>query len=198
MGDEKKPTAEPGTVRISKATRLQAITFTALMTALVCVIAPFSVPLPGEVPLSLANLMLLLAACLLGGRWGTMCAVLYLLVGMVGVPVFSGFGAGLGKLLGPTGGYLIGYVPMVMLAGCFVRSNRARWGVRLLGLLLGIVADYLIGTLWFCHVTGTGVSAALPACILPFLPGDILKALLLCYVAPKVRGAVEKAGHKLP
>ncbi len=198
MGNEKKPAAEPGTVRVSKPAKLQAITFTALMTALVCVIAPFSVPLPGEVPLSLANLMLLLAVCLLGVRLGTVCAVLYLLLGLVGVPVFAGFGAGLGKLLGPTGGYLLGYVPMVLLAGCIVRGNRARWGVRLLGLLLGMAVDYLIGTLWFCYVTGTGVSAALLACVLPFLPGDILKALLLCYVAPKVRGAVEKAGYKLP
>lgn len=178
-----------------RSTKIYTVTLTAVMTALVCVVAPFSIPLPGDVPLSMANFMLLLAVCLLGGRCGSVCCIIYLLLGMAGVPVFAGFGAGIGKLAGPTGGYLVGYLPMVLVAGAFYRpSKQRRWGLAV-GLALGILISYVPGTLWLSYVTETHLFTACFVGVLPFLPGDLLKLLLLVLLAPRLRGAVTKAGY---
>ena len=86
----------------------------------------------GPVPISLTNLAIYLSLYLLGWKWGTASYVVYMLIGMVGVPVFSGFTGGLGKLAGPTGGYIIGFVPMAVLAGLVIDRSRAgrssSWG----------------------------------------------------------------------
>ncbi len=155
------------------------LALTAVCTALVCVVAPFSIPLPGDVPLSMANFVLLLATCLLGERLGFLCCVAYLLLGIAGVPVFAGFGAGLGMLIGPTGGYLVGYVPMVVLAGVF--------SGRVTGLVLGILADYVFGTVWLWHTSGVPLVAACIAGVVPFVPGDVIKIILLYLLVPKLR-----------
>ena len=86
-----------------------ALAMTALMAAVTCVLAPMAIPI-GPVPISLTNLAIYLSLYLLGWKWGTASYVVYMLIGMVGVPVFSGFTGGLGKLAGPTGGYIIGFV----------------------------------------------------------------------------------------
>lgn len=178
-----------------KSTKIYTVTLTAVMTALVCVVAPFSFPLPGDVPLSMANFMLLLAVCLLGGRCGSVCCLIYLLLGMVGVPVFAGFGAGVGKLAGPTGGYLVGYLPMVLVAGAFCRLGKQRKWVLPIGLALGILVSYVPGTLWLSYVTGTDLFTACFVGVLPFLPGDLLKILLLALLTPRLRRAITKAGY---
>ena len=80
---------------------------TALMAAALCVLGPLSVPI-GAIPISLSNFVICLTAWLLGPKFGTLSVAVYLLIGLVGVPVFSGYGAGIAKLAGPTGGYLVG------------------------------------------------------------------------------------------
>ena len=102
-----------------------ALAMTALMAAVTCVLAPMAIPI-GPVPISLTNLAIYLSLYLLGWKWGTASYVVYMLIGMVGVPVFSGFTGGLGKLAGPTGGYIIGFVPMAVLAGTG-RSSSWEW-----------------------------------------------------------------------
>lgn len=103
---------------------VHTLTLTALMAAMLCVLGPLSIPI-GPVPLSLATLVIYLSVYLLGWKWGLVSVVVYLLVGMSGVPVFSGFGGGLGRLLGPTGGYLIGYLPLAALSGLGCDSTAA-------------------------------------------------------------------------
>ena len=82
---------------------------TAVMAAVLCVLGPLTVPI-GAVPISLANFVICLTAWLLGPKFGTLSVVIYLVLGAIGIPVFSGYGAGLAKLAGPTGGYLVGYL----------------------------------------------------------------------------------------
>ena len=88
----------------------------ALMTAVTCVLAPMSIPI-GPVPISLTNLVIYFSLYLLGWKWGTVSYLVYVLIGMAGLPVFSGFTGGLGKLAGPTGGYIVGFLPMAVIAG---------------------------------------------------------------------------------
>lgn len=90
-----------------------------VMTAVTCVLAPFSIPI-GPVPISLTNFAVYMSLYVLGMKEGTLSYLIYLLMGLAGVPVFSGFTNGPGKLFGPTGGYLVGFLPMAVLAGLVV------------------------------------------------------------------------------
>ena len=104
---------------------------TALMAAVMCVLGPLTVPI-GAVPISLANFVICLTAWLLGPKFGTLSVAVYLCIGLIGVPVFSGYGAGLAKLAGPTGGYLVGYL-LLALIGLFT----------VLGWIVGLVRSAL-------------------------------------------------------
>ena len=98
---------------------------TALMAAAMCVLGPLTVPI-GAVPISLANFVICLTAWLLGPKFGTLSVAVYLLIGLVGVPVFSGYGAGIAKLAGPTGGYLVGYLLLAFIGGLFIEKSKGQ------------------------------------------------------------------------
>lgn len=149
---------------------------TALMVAATCVIAPISIPI-GPVPISLGTLAIYLSLYLLGWRQGVKCVIAYIILGMVGFPVFSGFIGGLGKIVGPTGGYIIGYLPLALIAGYAIERSTSRI-VQFGGMALGTLAAYAIGTAWFCFVTSTTPAAAIATCVIPFLIGDVLKIAL--------------------
>ena len=105
------------------------ITITALMTAVTCILAPMSIPI-GPVPISFTNLAIYLSLYLLGWKRGTISYLIYLLIGLVGLPVFSGFTGGPAKLAGPTGGYIIGLIVMAIIAGLVI-DNCRKHGVSL-------------------------------------------------------------------
>ena len=169
-----------------------ALAMTALMAAVTCVLAPMAIPI-GPVPISLTNLAIYLSLYLLGWKWGTVSYVVYMLIGMVGVPVFSGFTGGLGKLAGPTGGYIIGFVPMAVLAGLVIDRSRSR-AVQFVGMAAATAVCYAFGTAWFCLSMDSTVSAALGLCVLPFIPGDVVKMLLAMTFGPMLRKRLERAG----
>lgn len=148
----------------------------ALMTALLCVIAPLALPL-GVVPVSMSTLVLFLMLYLLPWRQATMATGAYLLLGLLGLPVFSGYMGGVGRLLGPTGGYLLGYLPMVAVAGCLMARSEKRW-VHCLCMAAGEVVLYLLGSVWFCIQSGVSFYAAVATCVAPFLMGDAIKIAL--------------------
>lgn len=153
------------------------LTLSALMCALIAVCAQVIIPLP-PVPLSLSLLAVYIAGALLGPVWGASAAGSYVLLGAAGMPVYAGFSGGVSVLLGPTGGFLLGYVFCAAVSGAIARrlgfSRRALW----IAMLIGTACCYLTGTLWFCAVTGSVPAAAFSACVLPFLPGDALKIAL--------------------
>ena len=149
------------------------LTRIALFGALLCLLCPWSLPLSGGVPLSLGSFAVLLAGLILGPREGAAAVLLYLVLGALGLPVFSGLRGGAGILFGPTGGFLLGYLPLAFFPGLFRKK-----GGRLLGILLGEGALYLLGTLWFAFSAKADLWQATAACVLPFLPGDAAKAAL--------------------
>ncbi len=186
--------------------RLQQMTMTALMTAVICILAPLSIPigpvpisftalaiylslyllgwklgtvscliyillgavgLPvfsgipiGPVPISFTALAIYLSLYLLGWKLGTVSCLIYILLGAVGLPVFSGFSGGIGKLLGPTGGYIIGFLPMAVLAGAVMERYHNRF-IQFSAMTAGMALCYVFGTIWFCIVMKTTVAAAL-------------------------------------
>ena len=168
------------------------MTLTAMLTALLCILGPLTLPL-GPVPLSLTTAVLMLMGLLLGGRKATLCCAVYLLMGIVGLPVFSGFTGGMGALLGPTGGFLLGYLPMTALCG-FVCTRWGRKPLQLCAFLAGTAIVYLAGAAWYCWQAGAALSTALAVCVLPFLPGDALKIAAVLIGGNAVRTRLHKAG----
>ncbi|MDR0818506.1 MAG: biotin transporter BioY [Oscillospiraceae bacterium] len=169
------------------SSNVQNITKTAVFAALICVVAPFSVPI-GAIPISLATLAVYLAAGTLGKKLGTLAVAVYILIGAVGLPVFSGFGSGLPKLLGVTGGFIVGYIPLAFITGCFSGSNV----LRPIGMVLGTIALYALGTIWFMLTTNSGVVYSLTVCVLPFLLGDAAKIVIASALSPALTAALSK------
>ena len=193
-----------------KTSRLTKI---ALMAALLCVISPFAITFPfSPVPISLATLILYLCVYILGRCDAVISCAIYLLIGLVGIPVFSGFTGGLGKVLGPTGGYLLGYLFLVYVSGLFVEKwsqgsksgnlKKEETGVHCnlnylmqgVGMILGTAVCYLFGSLWLSYQSGMEFAVALGVGVLPFIPGDILKIVVGVIVGASVRKRLVRAG----
>ena len=168
----------------------------ALMTAVIAVLAPISIPLTTMVPISLATLAVMLAGVVLGPGEGVLCTALYLLLGAIGVPVFAGYAGGIGVLAGVSGGFLIGYLPLAYFSGRFSVNDEHPLSSMVPGMITGTAVLYLIGTVWFLLLTKLPLSAALAACVLPFLGGDALKILAVCMIGPRVRAAVQPSGNR--
>ena len=170
----------------------QQMALVAIMTAITCILAPFSLPI-GPVPISLTNLVIYFSLYLLGWKLGTLSYVIYLLIGLVGVPVFSGFSAGPAKLFGPTGGYLIGFIPMAIIAGIVIDKYTEKWLLCLLAMIIGTIVCYALGTTWLAYEAKMNMMAALWAGVIPFIPGDLVKMALAILIAPKIRAQVCRA-----
>ena len=166
-----------------------------LMTAVICVLGPVSFPLPiSPVPVSLGVLGILLATYLLGMKWGTVSCLVYLLIGLAGVPVFTGFSGGLGKVLGPTGGYLIGYIFLSLFTGFFVGKWPAKWQLHLTGMILGAAAMYLFGTLWLAYLMKYSFLEALWAGVILYIPADLVKMVITLSLGGLIRRRLMRAG----
>ena len=169
----------------------------AVFAALTAVCAQITIPI-GAVPISLSLLPPLLCAALLSPRYAVLSMAVYLLMGLCGLPVFSGMSGGPGKLFGVTGGYIIGYIPLAWLTGLIYKKygSTARMPVRLafmiIGMIVGNIALYVIGTAWFMVITGMDLGASLAACVIPFIPGNFIKMAAVCFIAPPVENAIRR------
>lgn len=167
----------------------------ALFASVTCVMAPFSIPI-GPVPISLTNFVIYVSLYVLGWKRGTLTYIVYLLIGLTGLPVFSGFEGGAGKFAGPTGGYLVGFILMAVICGLFIERYKTTsplhiaWNMT--GMILGTLAAYAFGTLWFCISTGIGVTAALALCVFPFIPGDLVKMAVAALAGPVIGRELER------
>ncbi len=177
------------TTKKSNAYQLATI---GLMTAVLCILGPLSIPI-GLIPVSLTNLGIYIVLYILGMKKGTASLNLYLLVGIVGFPVFSGFTSGPAKLLGPTGGYLIGFIFMALIAGLFIDRFVDRWYLCVVGMVLGTAVCYLLGTSWLAYQANLSVSSAFAIGVAPFILTDIAKISFAAYVGPKLRARLISA-----
>lgn len=132
-----------------------------------------ALPIPvSPVPISLTNLVLYFMVYILGMKGSLMSFGLYLLLGAAGLPVFSGFAGGLGKLAGPTGGYLLGFIFMTLAAGFMVERFPDRIFLHGIGMAVGTAICYLFGTVWLAEQMSLTFTAALGVGVIPYLPGD--------------------------
>ena len=155
----------------------------ALSVALMAVCAWIQFPM--VIPVTMQTFAVLTVSCLLGPRQGVLAVLVYLLLGLIGVPVFSGFQGGGAVLFSATGGYLTGFLFTAAITGALSRNP----GRLVSAMVLGQAVCYLFGTLWFSSVyaAGTGFGAALQLCVLPYLLPDALKIALAVPVVRRVR-----------
>ena len=163
--------------------KVQNLTLTALMSAVLCIIGPFVIPI-GIVPMSLTNMVIYLAVLLLDKKRATISVAIYLLIGFVGLPVFAGYTGGAGKLLGPTGGYLIGYLALSWMAGIVLEKSEK---LEVLALILGTISLYLIGTAWLVMQSKLTFVSALTVGVLPFVIPDIVKIMVAVALGKSIK-----------
>ncbi len=162
----------------------------ALFAALTAVGAQIQMPLPfSPVPVVLSNFFAILAGLVLGPRLGAASQVVYLLLGAVGLPVFAGMRGGPQVLVGPTGGYLVGYVLAAGAAG-LLRGRRPDTGRAIAAAAAGAILIYALGVPYLAAVTHMGIRRALLVGLLPFLPGDAVKVVIAGAVAPALLRAL--------
>lgn len=167
------------------------MTSAALMTAALCIIAPLSIPV-GPVPISLATFVIYLSVFILGTKRALISCALYIVIGAIGLPVFTGFSGGIGKMMGPTGGYIIGYLFMILVSGLLLERLPAKAGgfskklVQVLCLAAGTLVLYLFGLIWFCKVSGMTAGPSLALTVYPFIPLDICKIIIAVIIGPVI------------
>lgn len=155
--------------------RTRSMVGAAVLAAMTAVLSQIVLPI-GPVPFNLAVFGAYLTGCLLTPDRAFGSIGVYLLMGLIGLPVFAGFSGGPSVFFGPTGGYLIGYLFLAFLTSLAVhRSGKLRW--ILPAMLVGLLLCYLFGTVWFMVVTGTGLIESLMLCVIPFVIPDLCKAV---------------------
>lgn len=179
---------------------LAQLTLAGLMAALLVVASWVSIPFV-PVPLTLQTLAVLVAGGLLGRYWGPVSVGVYLLVGIAGVPVFAGGHAGPAVVAGPLGGFLLGFVVAAFVMGAAGDIARrlggvggGALGVLSLGAAVSGLSVYAVGLPWLMTVTGMSVEKAVTVAFLPFIPGDVLKAVVAVLVVRAVDRALVAQG----
>lgn len=175
---------------------LRQLTAVALMAAVMCLLGPIALNIPfiSPVPISLGMLGVYLAVSILGMKAGTLSVAVYIILGFIGIPVFTNFTGGVSKLLGPTGGYIIGYIFMALICGFFMDRWESRFWVCFLGMVLGTAVCYLFGTVWLAFQMSLTFPQALASGVLPYIPFDLAKLLLALILGRQVRKRLKKAG----
>ncbi|MEG2182983.1 MAG: biotin transporter BioY, partial [Oscillospiraceae bacterium] len=160
------------------AASVYKLAVTGMCAALICVLSVISIPIQ-PVPFTLSVFAIFLTGGLLSPKYAFCAALLYVLIGAVGLPVYSGFGAGPGILFGLTGGYLMSYPLMAAVVALSVKLFKGRSALSLsLGMIAALALCYLLGTAWFVFQSKMSVGQALALCVVPFILFDLLKAAL--------------------
>ncbi|MEE1085730.1 MAG: biotin transporter BioY [Schaedlerella sp.] len=158
----------------------------AILTAVTAVMAQISIPMPVGVPLTMQTFAVAFAAIVLGARNGMISMVIYLLLGAVGVPVFANFGGGLHHLLGPTGGFLLSFPIMAWLIGWGAEHKKQKV-LFVMMLIFGTSVNFIVGLVFFSFVMESTLAAAFVACVLPYLPWAVVKAVGAAVLGLKMR-----------
>ena len=172
---------------MTKTITIKKMAIVSLMTAILCILSPISVPVfISPVPISLGVLAIYLTAYVLEPVEALISVVIFLLLGVFGLPVFSGYSGGIGKVLGPTGGYIIGFLFTVYTSSVFIHLKK--------GIAFDIIGIcYFLGTMWFSLQQGKGFIASLLLCVVPFLIGDAIKIAIAAIIGPEISKRLNKA-----
>ena len=175
-----------------RSNSVKTMTMCAIMAALMCILGPMSIPI-GAVPISFTNLVIYLAVYLLGAKMGCISYLIYMLLGAVGLPVFSGYTGGIAKLAGPTGGYLVGFILLALISGIVLEKTNRNVIWSFVGMVAGTAVAYLFGTVWFVIQAQCTVSYAVSVCVFPFIPCDLIKMVIAIALGKVVFVALKKS-----
>lgn len=167
---------------------LRKMVFASLFAALTAAGAYIQVPIPlSPVPVTLQVFFVLLAGSMLKSKWGSLSMIVYTLLGVAGLPVFSGGSSGLGVLFGPTGGYIFGFIAAAFFIGKLAekaeRAKKSGLAVNVLNMSAGILVIYALGVTQLMVIAEIGLGTALTLGALPFIPGEIVKTAVAAYIA---------------
>lgn len=170
----------PDTASVQHKKRIETtdLVMTGMFAALICVLSPFTIPTQ-PIPFTLALFTIFLTGAMLKPRFALLAVITYLLIGLCGIPVFSGFESGPQKLVGYTGGYLMSYPLMALIISLFNKYFKKYKVLALFcGMTTALLLCYLLGTLWFVHLTNNSLRSALLLCVVPYIPFDFVKIAL--------------------
>jgi biotin transport system substrate-specific component len=172
---------------IKKDSRTHRLVLCALFAALLAALSQMAIPI-GPVPVNLATFAVFCAGALLGAKYGCLSVLIWMAVGALGVPVFSLARGGFGVLLGPTGGYIIGYAGAALTIGAITEAfnKKAKIHLYAAAMLAGMFVCFTLGTAWFMFSMQKGLTESLMACVVPFLPGDFLKIAAAAVIVRRV------------
>lgn len=146
----------------------------AILAAIICVFAPLSVP-AGAIPISLSTFAIYVVSCSVSKSYSLPAVAVYILIGAVGLPVFSSFTGGLQCISGYTGGYILGYIPCTFIIGLLTDKFKKPKIIYPVSMVAGTLICYLSGTLWYMYRAECGFLQSAAVCVLPFIIGDIIK-----------------------
>jgi biotin transport system substrate-specific component len=175
---------------MNSSNQLRMMVYASLFAALTAAGAFLAIPI-GPVPIVLQNMFVFLAGLLLGPRWGLASVAVYLLAGAFGLPVFAGGLGGIGRIVGPTGGYLIGYLPTVFVIGKIAHKTKPRVVFDVLAMICGSVVLYACGIIWLKILTGMTLAKTLAVGMAPFVIGDALKIAAAAAIARSLRPTIK-------
>lgn len=182
-------------IMVKENNKTYDLVYISMFTVLIAICSWISIP--AAVPFTLQTLGVFLAVGILGGKRGTMAVLVYILLGAIGIPVFAGFSGGIGVLTGTTGGYIVGFLASALVMWGMERAFGRGKIVQIISMLLGLLACYAVGTLWFMevytHQTGeVGILAVLGWCVFPFIIPDILKIALAAVLTGRLKGVIRR------
>jgi biotin transport system substrate-specific component len=186
-------THEMTSKRNTRAISTKYLVLTGMFTAIICVMAQLEIPIQ-PIPFTLSLFAIFLTGALLPPRYALMSVLAYILLGAFGLPVFAGLKGGIHILVGVTGGYIMAYPILAFLPSLFYSVFKKGKVIALtIGMLLSLFLCYLIGTLWFMHVTGNNMYSALTLCVFPYIPFDLVKIVLAVSLSTILRKTALKA-----
>ncbi|AGB40253.1 hypothetical protein Halha_0241 [Halobacteroides halobius DSM 5150] len=162
----------------------QDMVYAAIFAALISVLSYISIPIPfSPVPVTGQSLAVMLAGAILTTRQAGLSMGIFLLLGAIGIPVFSQGRGGIGVFMGPSGGYLIGYLVGAIVISLIIQDKKSYLHIGLANIIGGILVVHLLGIIWLNIITDMGLQKSLMAGSLPFIPGDLLKATLATIIS---------------
>lgn len=162
------------------------IVYCGIFATITAILAQIAVPLPGGVPLTLQTFAVSLSGIILGSKKGFISILVYVLMGTIGLPVFSGFSVGISAIVGPTGGFILSFPIMAFIIGLFCEKTDNKILI-FIGMIIALITNYLLGTIQFSVVTGSSMYNSFLVSVLPFIFVDILKSVLATVIGYMLR-----------
>ena len=179
--------------------RTKDLVLCALFSALICISTFFSIPLPiTTTPITLQVFAVCICGALLGAKRGTISVVIYVLIGFIGLPVFSGMKGGPSVIIGPTGGFIFGFIIAAFIIGILSKkivldtdSNRIKTLKYFASMFIGLIIMYVLGVIQFIFVTSASVEKAFALMVFPFIGLDVIKIIIASFIAASLNKSIK-------